>query len=39
MATTQSSSPSDSTQFFIKPLPVPAHTTTLCLGSLNAGRT
>jgi len=29
MATNQSSSPSDSTQFFIKPLPSPAQTTSL----------
>src|ERR1700689_3063308 len=29
MATTQSSSPSDSTQFFIKPLPAPPQTTNL----------
>ena len=29
MATTQSSSPSDSTQFFIKPVPAPAQTTSL----------
>jgi hypothetical protein len=29
MATTQSSSPSDSTQFFTKPLPAPAQTTSL----------
>jgi hypothetical protein len=29
MATNQSSSPSDSTQFFTKPLPAPAQTTSL----------
>jgi hypothetical protein len=29
MATTKSSSPSDSTQFFTKPLPAPAQTTSL----------